>query len=86
MSSATAVEDLLKHCRGVGGIVGDKEGRRQLQSLGMGLGIKAWSDDFSAMLGEATSSQTTPELKLATSANTMVEVLHYIATLIEGHS
>jgi hypothetical protein len=60
-SSYAAVEGLLGHCRG------DREGRRHLQSLGMSLGVKAWTDDFSAMLGETLRSHLTPKPKPPTS-------------------
>lgn len=82
VSSTTAVEDLLNHCRGVEGVGEDKDGRRHLQSLGMGLGIKAWSDDFSTMLEEAKNSLAIPQSKLPASAHTMIKVFHHIATLI----
>ena len=56
-SSSAAVESLLGHCRG------DREGRRHLQSLGMSLGIKAWTDDFTTMLGETQRPQVQPKPK-----------------------
>lgn len=57
VSSTSAVESLLCQCKG---IEGEGVGRRYLQSLGMVLGIKAWNDDFTAMLDEGGSSQTVP--------------------------
>ena len=70
VSSMTAVEDLHRQCQG-------NEGeRRRLQALGMGLGIKAWNDDFFAMLKEAENSQVEPKPKPPTSAHTTVKVIN----------
>lgn len=66
MSSNSVVEDLLNQSRRTEGGVE----RRHLQALGMGLGIKAWADDFSVMLEEA---ENTGFLK-PSSAATTVEV------------
>lgn len=52
MSSSSVVEDLLSQSRRTEGGVE----RRHLQALGMGLGIKAWADDFSVMLEEAENT------------------------------
>lgn len=66
VSSSSVVEDLLSHSRRPEGGVE----RRHLQALGMGLGIKAWADDFSVMLEEA---ENTGVLKPSSAPN-IVEV------------
>ena len=71
----TSVEDLLSQCRKAQGCEGGW-GRRHLQALGMGLGVKAWTDDFSAMLDEAESSRVMRKPKPTTPAQAMVRVLH----------
>ena len=65
-TSTAAVEALLDQwsC----GVREDKRGRRHLQSLGMSLGIKAWTDDFSTMLDEQSTSREQPKSKPQTSA------------------
>ena len=44
-ASSSAVTDVMKHCKCL-------EHRQFFQSLGMTIGIKAWADDFRALLDE----------------------------------
>ena len=67
------MEDLLKQCKGAG------VGRRHLQALGMGLGIKAWTDDFAVMLDEAQNARARVAPKLEPNSAhtcTTLEVFH----------
>jgi hypothetical protein len=71
----TSVEDLLSQCKKAQGLEGEGLGRRHLQALGMGLGVKAWTDDFSAMLDEAESSRVIKP-KPTPPAHSLAKVFH----------